>query len=155
MPDTNDIFYSRDTGSGWIRESLTTNGGPNRFSSLVLDAQDHPRVSFIGWNSADVQYGAYDGSDWTFETVAAGQGWSFTGLAFDAAGAPMVAYYKYLSEAGLYIARKQGGVWSRLLLDAGADCGLHLSFALDGYGRAHIAYFDKTRKQIRYLCWLE
>lgn len=156
LEDTKMFFHNMD-GLAWNATEIPVSGGPGRYAGIALDGAGHPCISFIAAGDGDLRYVTHDGSAWGTPQQAAASAFSYTGLAFDGAGMPVIAYSGGAGGTnGLALARYNGSSWERTILDTGADdnCGLFLSFKMDAYGRAHIAYFDSMSTEIRYLCWL-
>jgi hypothetical protein len=148
------LRYARWTGSTWSRE-IADDGGdeyPGFFSSLVLDSQDNPHVSYACSRGYDqLRYAWQSGGVWTIEVVEGNGSATYgTSMVFDAQGNPHVSYSKGYPP-DLKYARKSGGVWTTELVDGSANfAGLYPSLALDAAGNPHITYHDVTTNDVKY-----
>jgi len=82
--------------------------------------------------------------DWTVQTLVGENTNGFTSLALDALGNPHIAYREMWSSPfghDLRYASWTGDSWEFETIDSGdGDMGSYASLAIDGAGRAHIAY---------------
>jgi hypothetical protein len=152
------LRYARWTGSTWSRE-IADDGGddyPGTASSLLLDAQDNPHVSYHeggGGTGDELRYAWKSAGVWTIETVDGNGSANYgTSMAFDAQGNPHVSYSSGpASVDDLKYARKLGGVWITEVVDGSANfAGLYSSLALDAAGNPHITYHDTTTDELKY-----
>jgi hypothetical protein len=120
------------------------------YTSLALDAQGNPRVSYFDVTNGDLKYAAKAGSSWTVETVdATGSVGSYTSLALDAEGNPRVSYYDQ-TNGDLKYAAKTGSSWTIETVDAARVVGTYTSLALDAQGNPRVSYVDDTNDNVRY-----
>jgi hypothetical protein len=145
-------------------------GGPldaGRGNALALaPGTGAARISYYEATGRDLRFAAAGapggncgpGGSWRCEVIdAAGDaGWE-TALALDAGGQAVIAYYDCGSQPGppcdrgdLKVARQVAAgtgncgpelAWRCEVIDAAGDTGWQPSLALDGAGRAHVAYF--------------
>lgn len=155
---TRDLAYATNDGSGWTIERIYESGDAGRFPVLALDANDRPHVAFIqsqtalqaeGRAAADVVYGSFDGSAWTFERVASLDNMvlGFEGARRTVAlelgpGGPVIAY---IDESVLGLATLVDGAWSAaVVLEAGDDPFQIVGLALDANGAPQLAFSTIT-----------
>ena len=98
---------------------------------------------------------ADDGCDiWHIDTILdefpAGANSRFYSLAYDADGAPLVAFYKPM-EQNLSFATRQGPgkAWQQTIIDGAGDPGRYANINVAADGRIGIAYYAKTDGDIR------
>jgi hypothetical protein len=132
------LFHAWRDGDTWHTEVVDGGGAQ---ATLVLDADDHPHISYFNevGQSGDpgLKYAAFDGRAWHIESVEVGETVGYEpSLALDAAGRPHIAYIIY-SGYQLKYASYDGSAWQIAVVDSAADMP---SLALDSLGRPHIMY---------------
>jgi len=84
----NALKYAFLAGSGWHISSVDSGGSS---SSLVLDADGNPRISYDGGDC--LKYASWTGSTWQIETVDSGDSiGKLSSLALDSSGEPRISY---------------------------------------------------------------
>jgi len=160
-----DLKYTHFDGTclgqaqGWQIETVDSSGEVGWYTSLALDANDHPHISYYDWTNEDLKYAHFDGTSWLTETVdSAGSVGGSTSLALDASDHPHISYFDYdnfdlkyahLDSSGL--GQAQG--WQIETVDGRAclvNVGLYTSLALDASGRPHISYHDLDNGALKY-----
>jgi len=142
-----DVLYAYRDQTGWhvqVVDEVPGSGGGD--TSLALDANDRPHVSYIGEGSDDydVEYATYTGSSWVHQTVdenVDGLG-GHTSLALDGVGRPRVSYYD-AHWSSLGYADRDSGYWEAETVDQDVPDG-YTSLAVDTSGAAHIVYFHTS-----------
>jgi len=135
--DGNNYKKGTQKGCNWDGDhgryqSDTINVG--KYSSLVLDSNGNPRISYYDETNEDLKYASWDGSKWVITTVDASKrdnnnhswGWGW-GNDHDS------AYTKYYHGTG--------------------KIGEYSSLALDSSGKPRISYYDESNKDLKYASW--
>jgi len=63
---------ARWTGENWVIETVDNGGDLSNVewdTSIVLDKNDRPHISYYDWGHKQVKYASWDGEDWTIEIV--------------------------------------------------------------------------------------
>ncbi|MBN1887782.1 MAG: hypothetical protein JW850_07315 [Thermoflexales bacterium] len=137
----------------WHIETVESGEGIEWGSSLVLDGQGQPHISYTsGYPNYDLKYARRDGNTWHIETVdSAGEIGASSSLALDSAGHPHISYQDGQPNHDLKYARHDGASWHIEAVDSQANVGTASSLALDGSGHPHISYTDgQPNNDLRY-----
>ncbi|MFC1523071.1 hypothetical protein ACFL6Y_11740, partial [Elusimicrobiota bacterium] len=138
--------YINWTGNSWNKTYI--NAG--RFTSIALDPQEYPHISYWDVISKDLKHTKWTGSSWQTETVDSigdvGQG---THIAIDPSGHPRISYWDS-SNNNLKYAQWTGSSWSIEIVDSlGAEAEV-TSMAIDSRGYPHISYRANNDGDLRY-----
>jgi hypothetical protein len=157
------LHYATWDGHRWKRQIIDAEH-VNYYTSIQLDAQGHPRISYYLYHAPDKSYllhlkfASFNGRDWTIETVdKRTETGKFNSVAIDASGNPHIAY-SHVSLGDLLYASWDGSEWNYGDVDSRRThndyVGIGNSIALDHAGNPHIAYFDSTKNTVKY-AWME
>ena len=138
-----DLVYTYLDGNHWQAQIIDQHdrdpvGG---FTSIVLDENDNPRISYIDWTRPyRIKYASNDGSTWDITEFP---GWlGRTSLTLDSSGNPHIA-------AGGEYGYWDGSSWQISAFTSDSGIGW-LSIELDSAGNPHIAYSDGM---VKYAYW--
>jgi hypothetical protein len=145
--------------AAWTIETVDSSiGNVGLFSSLALDFQGSPRISYYDQTNKALKYASYNGTSWTPETVATGQVQVGThaSLALYSDGSPGISYYDYPNHALKYsYSTDKGNTWDHKTVDSSANVGEHTSLVIDALGQPRIAYYDRTNGTLKYATYNE
>ena len=113
-------------------------------SSLAIDNDGNPHISFVGESRQSLKYAYFDGNEWTVETVFE----SFdsiedTSIALNSSGLPRIAFTNKCNYPDTYImyASFNGSAWDIASVDQGNySSGREISLAIDNSGDPAITY---------------
>jgi hypothetical protein len=158
------LHYAYWDGTKWKKE-IVDSGHINYFTSIQVDAAGHPMISYYlyhlpsGEYSLHLKYAYFDGKAWYIQTVdQRDHTGKINSLAMDRQGNPHIAYSYFANGSGdLFYAHWEGSKWRFGSADVTATENSYLAYgtsiALDSVGHPHIAYFDDTKKTVKYVSW--
>lgn len=118
------------------------------YSSLALDGNGNPHISYYDTTGDNLKYAWYDGA-WHVENVdTTGDVGSFSSLALDGDGRPHISYYA-ATNTSLKYARREGA-WHTETVDNTASVGQDSSIALTSSGNPCISYYNATSDNLKY-----
>ena len=141
---------SFDPDAMWQKTTVDSYGRVGRYTSLALDSNDNPHISYHDWNNRSLKYAKWTGSSWSIETVDKNgtRGWD-TSIALDDRGYPHISYHNYTNH-NLTYARWNGSAWIVESVDGNS---WNPSMALDSHGNPHISYVNGTDADLKYAKW--
>jgi hypothetical protein len=118
--------------TGWVHSNVhSTNQNIGADSSIALDSDKNPHISYYDDSTGDLRYAYFDGTTWSHESVeTTNDVGSFSALAIDDNGRPHIAYYD-ATNSDLRYAHYGGTRWSRDAVDTTNDVGSHASIAME------------------------
>lgn len=142
----------------WVNETVDSYGDSGKYTSLVLDSNGKPHISYCrGGYAGGLRYAKKIDVSWSIATVESSDwtsiGW--TSIALDVCEYPHITYS--YDEVLLKYARWTGSSWSKTDVDGsywGPEVGKGCSIALDSNGYPHISYYDKSNGNLKYARWM-
>lgn len=133
----------------WSIETVDSTGDVGELTSMALDSNDYPHISYSDITKGYLKYAKWTGREWSIETVnSAGYVDKFTSIALDSKGYPHISYSDVINE-DLKYAKWTGSAWSIEAVDSDGDVG-GSSIALDSNDYPHISYVDRTNDYLKY-----
>jgi hypothetical protein len=141
---------------GWEVATVASGDGAGTYTSIALDAQERPLISYYETATGNLMLAAWNGADWGAPDLLDGAGddvGKFTSLKLDSQGNPHIAYYDETNGDLKYIYH-DGAAWQspQIVAEAG-DVGRYCSLDLDSQDRPHVVYYDQTNGELEYLYW--
>lgn len=124
------------------------------YSSLALDSENHPHISYYDYDNKDLKHAYYTGTNWNTEIVDSegDVGW-YTSIAIDAADNIHISYCDHTNKNLKYALFKDNS-WNIQTVDIGMalqmTTGYFTSIALDSNNLPHISYCDFGKRYLRY-----
>ncbi|MCD6118785.1 PKD domain-containing protein, partial [bacterium] len=143
-----DLKYAYMDASGWHIETVDSEGNVGEYTSIVLDSDGYPHVSYFGWSNCALKYAYMDESGWHIEILDSGLGINggYSSIAVDSDGYPQVSYLDDANDDLKYAYLDPSG-WHIEIMD---NVGSHSSIALDSGGYPHVSYYDWYNGDLKY-----
>ena len=123
------------------------------YTSLVLDKNNFPHISYYDYTNGDLKYAYWTGSSWNIQSVDIwGNVGRYSSITLNKEGHPHISYYDYTNK-DLKYAYWTGSYWSIKKVDGDGKVGLYTSIVLDSLGLPHISYCDYTKRALKYAYW--
>ncbi|UCE73016.1 MAG: hypothetical protein JSV56_08225, partial [Methanomassiliicoccales archaeon] len=155
------LISENASANTWSTETLDSAGYTGHWTSIDLDSNDYPHISYYDWTEYidDLMYVRWTGSSWDIQTVdSEGDAGRFASLAVDTDNNSHISYH--FSGSGdpvhyhdLRYAKWTGTDWSIQTVDYLGDVGYQCSIALDSSDYPHISYWDEDNHNIKYARW--
>jgi len=132
----------------WEMITVDSTWDVGTYSSLAIDTDNNPHISYYRKSFEDLKYAYYDGS-WHTEIVDSGGcvGLS-TSLALDTSNNPHISYYDDSNNDLKYA--YYDGSWHKETVDSDGWVGFYTSLALDTSNNPHISYLDQSNYDLKY-----
>ena len=134
-------------------QTVDSIGGVGGYTSITLDSNNHPHISYYDYSNGDLKYAEWTGSDWDIQTVDSnGNIGEYTSIDLDSNDHPHISYYDY-SNYNLKYAKWTGSDWDIQTVDSTEGVGWDTSIVLDSYDHPHISYSDNINTNLKYAKW--
>jgi PKD repeat protein len=134
----------------WHIETLDSTGDVGLSTSIALDSNGLPHISYGDYTNNSLKYTYYNASSWIVQTVDSGNdaGWD-TSIALDSNNRPHISYLDETTK-DLKYAYYNDTLWDIAIVDHQGTVGSYTSIALDSQDRAHITYCDYNNYDLKY-----
>ncbi|RLC65785.1 MAG: hypothetical protein DRI48_06205 [Chloroflexi bacterium] len=137
------LYHAWHDGAGWRVEVVDPGFQMGAWAAIALDGDDYPHISYYNYDTGDLKYAHWDGSDWISETVDVEGGWD-SYIAVDSQGHPHIVYRdaKGLSGTAIKYAHWDGAAWQIDTIEdlASTISSRNTTLALDNDDLPHISY---------------
>lgn len=130
--------------------SDTTGNDVGWYTSICVDDQDNPHISYYDYGNGDLKYAYKTQSCWQIQIVdSTGDVGRYTSIAIDSTNRPHISYYDYTNH-DLKYAQKTDTSWIITTIDELGNVGLFSSLYLDRNDNTHISYIDYDNHLLKY-----
>jgi len=136
------LFNYHLARADWQIETVDSSGNVGEYTSIALDSNNNPHISYYDNTNSNLKYAYFDGG-WHRETVDSSSWYTGTGtsLALDSSDNPHISYFDLVYFTLRYAYYE--GYWHRETVDSHVD-GEYFpwsSLALDTSDNPHISYY--------------
>lgn len=151
-------MVDRSAGDPWKRSTAASYEDSGIYSSLVIDGNNNPRISYFNATTGYLMLAIYDyanSNKWeTQEVDKSGSIGRHTSMVLGADGLVRIGYYSSSNGELHYTQQTSSTVFSTpQVVDTDADLGAYNSLVFDSNGIPHIALFDDTHDDLYYMTW--
>lgn len=151
------LKYAHKDENGWHISTVDDggeDGSVGLFTSIALDENNNPHISYHDGVNGNLKYTYWDGSEWLIQTIDSDGvvGYWNTSLAIGPNNFPHISYYDW-TNGNLKYTHWDGSDWQIVTVDNDDDVGGYSSLALDENGYPHISYLDYTNARLKFSFW--
>ena len=137
------LKYAYNDGNVWHNETVDSRDDVGWHTSIAIDSNDKPHISYYDATNHDLKYSYLDGAEWYNETVdSQGDVGTYSSIVLDQNDFPSICYYDGVPNNDLKYADYKGVQWIIDTVDIGGDVGWDSSVSLDANDTPHISYYD-------------
>lgn len=156
-----DLKYGLRSGGTWNTYTIDSVDNVGELPSIVISDSFIPHIAYYDVARNDLKYAVWDttSNSWRFQVIDP-DGGIYPSIMLSPEGWARIAYYlpdrnpdDKTPKDDLMLAVQAGDGWTRYILDSDGEVGLYPSGVIDANGNMHIAYYDRTRGDLKYMHW--
>jgi len=143
-----------DDTDEWTIFSVDISGNVGRGTSIAIDSNGHPHISYFDYANHALKYARWTGSDWFIETVDSPVA-MFNSIAIDSNDRPHIGYMYYSTDPSIIYLKYAvwtGSEWEKSIIDSDRIPGWSVHLALDLNDNPHMSYAVNDNPQ-QYNSW--
>jgi hypothetical protein len=140
----------------WTVETVDAAIHVGKYTSIALDSNDRPHISYYDEWWGDLKYSRWNGTSWEVYPIATvGNVGLYSSLALDSDDNPHISYFDLDTRNLIYYYHELTNVSVTItaIVDSDGNVGQWSSLAVDSNNRPHIAYYDYTNFDLKYASW--
>ncbi len=141
-----------NSSNRWYIETVDVSGWSGRYTSIDLDSNGNPHISYCNIRTLSLNYASWNGSQWNKQVVDSDSVGSFTSIVIDSHNHVHISYTDFGNE-DLKYAEWDGSNWLVQTVDSAGYVGQFTSIALDSNENPCISYYDISNGNLKYAHW--
>ena len=153
-------MHSNLVWAEWDIQTVDLVGNTGRYTSIAIDSNGNPHISYYDYISKNLKYTKWDGSQWVnadgtggCEIIdSIGDVGKHTSIYLDKNDYSHISYFD-VTNGDLKYAKWTGSSWQKEKVDYSGKVGTYNSIVLDNNDYPHISYHDDTHSDLKYAYW--
>lgn len=159
------LKYAYNYGGGWELQEIDSRQAPNfrfgGFTSLILDKNDNPHISYQEWENLELKYATLSsngncgpGNSWVCRVVdnSENTGW-YSSIAITSSGERMISYYNGKYGYLEFTNSTNGRDWNLYTIYADGDSGQYSSITTNPSGYPGVSFYSAGTGKMSFMRW--
>ena len=146
-----DFSFRVKRNNDWLIETVDSVGDLGGYTSLALDSNCRPRMSYYSSTNKEVKYAVYSEDSWQIEVLDSVGYWGgHTSLSIDSLDKSYLCYHDDYEDDALKYAHYDGNQWITKIVDVESGPGKYTSMALNSLNQPHISYSSGSSRNLKH-----